>query len=194
MQSQRINLSPPVAVLIGAVAMCIAVAASLLVVTRTRDGDVVIISDPTSFEVVVEVRGAVHAPGVYRLSQDARLGDLLTAAGGVSNDADLAQHNLARRLVDGEVVQIELVSAATPVSAGLDPGAPPQAIAYKININTADSAELESLPGIGPVIAQRIIEYRTANGPFTDVEQLTRVQGISENQVAEIQNLITIGP
>jgi competence protein ComEA len=194
MPLQRINLSPSIAVLIGAVTMCVAVAASLLMVTRANDGDVVIISDPTSFEVVVELRGAVKAPGVYRLSQEARLGDLLTAAGGTTSDADLATQNMARRLVDGEVVIIEKISAATPITAELDPSIPAQAISYKVNINTADTAELESLPGIGPVIAQRIIDYRTANGPFTELEQLTRVQGISENDLEEIQNLITIGP
>lgn len=195
MQTVRNNVSPPGALLIGAITMCVALVISLVIVTRARDGDVVIISDPTQFEVVVEVRGAVLSPGVYRLPEDARLGDLLTAAGGASRDADLTSHNLARRLADAEIITIDKLGSASPVVA-VDGNLPnsQQTLNFRININSASQAELESLPGIGPVIAKRIIDYRVSNGGFTRIEDLTRVEGISEKVLAEIQNLITIGP
>jgi competence protein ComEA len=195
MQSSRFNVSPPGAMLIGAILMCVAAAASLLIVTRAKDGDVVIISDPSSFEIVVEIRGAVHSPGVYRLPDDARLNDLLTAAGGVSDGADLTSHNLARRLVDAEIVVIGRLGTATPIVAvQSDEPDNPQSIAFRVNINTASQAELESLPGIGPVIAQRIIDYRVTNGPYVMIADLARVEGVSDRLLADIENLITAGP
>ena len=187
------KMTPALAGLTGAIAMIVAVIASVIISGRANDGDVVIISDPADFEIAVEVRGAVRSPGVYRLSQDARLNDLLTAAGGVTSDADLAPLNLARRLSDAEVVVIERVSSATPVVA-LSTQVPPQSISYLININTATSAELETLPGIGPVLAQRIIDDRTANGPYRDVADLNRVSGISEKLIDDIRAQITVGP
>jgi competence protein ComEA len=195
MQSSRLKLSPAGAILIGAILMCVAVAASLLIVTNSNDGDVVIVSNPSSFEVVVEIRGEVQSPGVYRLPEDARLNDLLNAAGGASDAADLSTHNLARRLTDAEVVVIERRGAATPIVA-VQNGAPgnPQSISFKIDINSASQVELESLPGIGPVIAQRIIDDRLSNGRFTTVGDLTRVEGVSDTLLADIQNLITAGP
>jgi competence protein ComEA len=187
------KMTPALAGLIGAIAMIVAVIASFIISGRANDGDVVIISDPAAFEIAVEVRGAVNSPGVYRLSQDARLDDLLTAAGGVASDADLSPHNLARRLNDAEVVVIKRVSSATPVVASATE-LPAQSIGYRINVNTATSAELETLPGIGPVLAQRIIDDRTANGPYRDVADLTRVSGISENMIDDIRTQITVGP
>ena len=100
-----------------AIAMFAAVISSFIISGRSNDGDVVIVSDPAAFEIAVEVRGAVQTPGVYRLSQDARLDELLIAAGGANADADLAPHNLARRLDDAEVVVIERIGPATPVVA-----------------------------------------------------------------------------
>lgn len=189
------KVSPPGALLIGVITMCVAVVLSLMIVTRARDGDVIVISDPARFEVVVEVRGAVASPGVYRLPEDARLGDLLTAAGGASDGADLANQNLARRLVDAEIIVIDLTGRATPVVAVQeDVSADVQTMNSRVNINTASQAELETLPGIGPVIAQRIIDYRVSNGRFTSIEELSRVEGISGTLLAEIQNLITVSP
>jgi competence protein ComEA len=195
MQSARPNISPPGALLIGAVMMGVAVVMSLMIVTRAKDGDVLIISDPSQFEIVVEVRGAVRSPGVYRLPEDARLDDLLNAAGGITEGADLTTQNLARRLADSEVVIIGRLNLATPVVAIQDDlSENPQLVSFKIDINTASRAELESLPGIGPVIAQRIIDYRSSHGRFSSVTDLTQVEGVSDHLVTEIQNLITVGP
>ncbi|HYP59870.1 MAG TPA: ComEA family DNA-binding protein, partial [Thermomicrobiales bacterium] len=146
-----------------------------------------------AFEIAVEIRGAVQTPGVYRLSQDARLNELLIAAGGANADADLAPHNLARRLFDAEVVVIERISQATPVVAEATQTVP-QSINYRIDINTATNAELETLPGIGPVLAQRIIDDRVANGPYRDITDLARVQGISDTLIDEIRAQVTVGP
>ena len=193
MHFSRTKMTPALAGLTGFVAMIVAVFTSLIISGRANDGDVVIISDPAAFEIAVEVRGAVRSPGVYRLSQDSRLGDLLTAAGGVTTDANLAPHNLARRLSDAEVVVIERVGSATPVVA-MASEVPPPSISYQININTASNSQLETLPGIGPVLAQRIIDDRNANGPYRDVADLARVPGISKKLIDEIQTQITVGP
>lgn len=195
MTSSRFAISPPVALLTGAVLMFLAVAASLMIMTRSRDGDVIIVADPSMHEIAVEITGAVRTPGVYRLPQDARLADLLAAAGGANADADLSRHNLARRLQDAEQIVISARSAATPVIAsdGETPDTA-QSISYKVNINSATQAELESLPGIGPVLATRIIEFRTANGQFRSTRDLTRIEGISDRLLSEIVDLITLGP
>jgi competence protein ComEA len=191
----QFNLTPALAVLIGCVTMFVGIGSSMIISQRANDGDIVIVSDPRAFEIVVEVRGAVHSPGVYRMQQDARLADLLREAGGANPDADLAPHNLARRLNDAEVVIIDRAGLATPIVADTDVGTTaPISISARININTATAAQLETLPGIGPAIAQRIIDDRTQNGAYRDIFELTRVPGISEKVLAEIQNQITVGP
>jgi competence protein ComEA len=195
MQWPQFNLTPALAVLIGCVTMFVGIGSSLIISERANDGDVVIISDPKAFEIVVEVRGEVRSPGVYRLPQDARLADLLSAAGGATGDANLAPHNQARRLNDAEVVTIDSVGMATPVVADTgEETTAPISISARVNINTATAAQLESLPGIGPAIAQRIIDDRKQNGPYRDISELTRVPGISGKLLAEIQNQITVGP
>jgi competence protein ComEA len=146
--------------------------------------------------VVVDVRGAVIAPGVYELPPDARIQDAVAAAGGLTADADLSTINLARRLRDGEVV---LVSALpTP---GTPPAPPPnagQASAsetgkIKININSATATELEQLPGIGEVIAGRIVAFREENGAFRAVDDLILIDGISARTIDRIRDLVTTG-
>jgi competence protein ComEA len=195
MQWPQFNLTPVLAVLIGCVTMFVGIGSSLIISQRASDGDIVITSDPRAFEIVVEVRGDVLSPGVYRLPQDARLADLLSAAGGTTGDADLAPHNLARRLNDAEVVIIDRAGLATPIVSGTDTEmTAPISISARININTATATQLETLQGIGPALAQRIIDDRTHNGPYRDVAELTRVSGISEKLLAEIRNQITVGP
>jgi competence protein ComEA len=195
MHPNRLLASPPLLVLASAVVAATAVVASFLLAARQNDGDVVILSNPAVVEIAVEVRGEVANPGVYRLPEDARLIDLLDAAGGATREADLAAHNLARRIDDAEIVTILPVSAASPVAivatVEIDDG---NSLAYRVNINSASRAELEALPGIGPVIAQRIIDYRLAHGPYRSAADLAEVEGVSESLLAEIEDLITIGP
>jgi competence protein ComEA len=148
----------------------------------------IVIRDAAQMRTIsVQVSGAVLSPGVYELDPDARLGDAILAAGGAAADADLAQLNLARRLTDGEIVAIPAIQP-TP-----GPGTPqPTAVAGAIDINTASAAELDTLPGIGPALADAIIEYRTEHGPFGSVDELARVPGISARMVDTMLGQITI--
>jgi len=137
--------------------------------------------------ISVQVSGAVATPGVYRLDPDARLGDAIQAAGGAAPGADLAQLNLARRLQDGEDLQIPVIrptaGPGTVVSG---------ALSGLIDINTASAIELDTLPGIGPALADAIIEYRTEHGRFGSVDELARVPGISVRMVDNMRDLITV--
>lgn len=131
---------------------------------------------PSDVTLVVHVVGAVARPGVVLLATDARVADAIAAAGGALVDADLARLNLARGLVDGEqVVVAHLGATGVPAPSTATPST-----AAPIDLNTATPAELEALDGIGPVLARRIVEHRTAVGAFTDVAQLRDVAGIGE--------------
>ncbi|MEW6032298.1 MAG: helix-hairpin-helix domain-containing protein [Bacillota bacterium] len=149
-------------------------------------------------EVVVHVAGAVLRPGVYSLPEGSRVIDAVTAAGGVKASADPDAVNLARRVADGEQVYIPTrdetrASSAWPaVREAQNQAAGGPATGGKVNINTASQAELETLPGVGPSIARRIIEYRLQNGPFRALEELMNVSGIGEKRFAELVDLITI--
>lgn len=150
-------------------------------------------------ELVVHVSGAVAAPGVVQLPAGARVDDALQAAGGPTDDADLSAVNLARPVGDGEQIHLpvpgEEPRAADPAAAG--PGAseagdaPAAATPGVIDLNTASAAELEELPGVGPAIAQRIVEHREKNGPFTSVDGLLEVSGIGPSTLEEIRDRAT---
>lgn len=133
---------------------------------------------PPVTEVVVHVAGAVKKPGLIRLPSGSRVADAVEAAGGAAKPRDLDSVNLARILVDGEQI---LVGKARSESGSSG-----------ININSASAKELEDLPGVGPVLAQRIIDWRTANGPFTSVDDLNSVPGIGDSVLANITPLATV--
>jgi competence protein ComEA len=154
--------------------------------------------DPaTSSGVFVHVTGAVNKPGVYQLPAGARVIDCVTAAGGARPDADLSSINLARPLTDGERVyiprrgEVPPAGVAPPDPSGGGGGGSGNASA-KVNINTASASELEQLPGIGEVIAQRIVDYRTQHGPFKTVRDLLKVEGIGEKKFESIQDHVTV--
>jgi competence protein ComEA len=145
--------------------------------------------------VIVYISGAVRAPDVYRLPSEARLKDLVIAAGGLSAEADPEQINLAERLKDGQHIRIPRQGEAPPASTGAEDTASATPEQGKlVNINTAGAAELDGLPGIGQSIADRIVEYRTTNGPFKAAEDLRNVKGIGPALFAKIAPLITVGP
>ncbi|MBA3450361.1 MAG: ComEA family DNA-binding protein, partial [Chloroflexia bacterium] len=142
----------------------------------------------------VDVRGAVSTPGVFTLPPGARVQDAIAAADGLAPSADLATINLARRVRDGEVIYIQqkLVPGSSPVPGSVSQldditSESPQ----KINLNTATVAELDILPGIGVVTAERIVQFREENGPFRSVDELIQVQGISDRTVDEFRDQIT---
>lgn len=163
---------------------------------RGGRGPLIVATDPTLVTVVVEVRGAVVRPGVYSLAEDGRLGQLVEMAGGVTADADLRRLNLARRLADEELVVVPSLSATPVVGPGEADVQPAQTSGGGglVDLNVATQAELEALPGIGEVLATRILAYREANGPFGRVEDLDAVDGISQGLIEELRDLVTVGP
>jgi competence protein ComEA len=137
--------------------------------------------------IYVHLLGAVVHPGLYQLPVDSRAVDAVAAAGGFLGDADRAALNLARFLSDGEQVYVPVVGELpqdSPLSAG--------AVGGKVNLNTADSATLETLPRVGPAMAARIIAWRDANGRFAAVEDLKSVSGIGDKTFEAMRDLVTV--
>ena len=147
--------------------------------------------------IIVDVRGAVNKPGVYPLPLGSRVQDALTLAGDVTSSADTRLLNLARRINDGEQIYVPLIGEATPTvvatpGKGVQLNAPTKIPSGKINLNTATLAELDTLPGIGPAIAQRILDYRAQNGDFKTIDDLKKVRGIGDALFNQIKDLIAV--
>lgn len=140
--------------------------------------------------VVVHVSGHVNQPGVYELDVGDRVSDAIDAAGGPSADADLDSINLARVLNDGEQIRVAAVGESAVAGAGGAGGA--AGGGGTININSADAETLETLPGVGPVLASKIITYRESNGPFTTPQDLDNVSGIGPALLEQIVPLVTV--
>lgn len=139
--------------------------------------------------VVVHVAGLVVAPGVFRLPAGSRVVDAVEAAGGVQPGVDTSGVNLARVLVDGE--QIAVGVPAAPDADGVG-GSGSGAAAGPLDLNTATEAELDALPGVGPVLAGRIIAWREEHGRFTAVEELLEVSGIGTATFADLAGLVRV--
>jgi competence protein ComEA len=141
--------------------------------------------------LVVHVVGAVRRPGLYRLREGARVADAVARAGGAVRGAELAGLNLAAPLVDGVQVLVPRraagVTDAAPGSAAPSAGA----LSSKPSLSSATVEQLEELPGVGPVTAQRIVDYRTAHGPFASVDDLDAVPGIGPTRVEQLRDLVT---
>ncbi len=169
------------------------VAALVWVVARNPSGTSVTLRPvPTDKPIIVHITGAVPRPGVYALPQGARVQDAISAAGGFLAEAEKSGINLARALEDGEQLDIPYVEGFSPVIA-----TPPEELFVPtsdlIDINTATTFELETLPGIGPTTAQKIVEYREANGPFLSIDDIINVPGIGPTTFDRIKELITVG-
>ena len=173
------------------------VALLIWVVSRNPRGQAVILRPvPTEKPIVVHVTGAVPRPGVYALAQGSRVQDAISAAGGFLADAEKNGINLARALEDGEQLNIPYVEGASPViGTEVPPFASTQSSSSSelVNINTASQTELETLPGIGPTTAQKIIQYREQNGPFVSTQDIINVPGIGPGTYERIKDLITVG-
>lgn len=146
--------------------------------------------------LVVAVSGRVRRPGVVTVPAGARVIDVLKAAGGPLPGADLGMLNLARKVADGELVTVG-VPAPAPGGPATGGGAPPAGAAAggadgPIDLNTATLAELDTLPGVGPVLAQRILDWRTEHGRFATVDQLSDVPGIGDARLAQLRDLVRV--
>jgi competence protein ComEA len=189
------------------VALAVVGLAGLIISNRPGPAPIEIrplVSVPTPIpSIYVHVDGAVDAPGVYAFAAGARVFEAIDAAGGATEDAELGELNLAARVADGQklviparrpppsvdqtesiVVAVSAPPAAAPPSSASSPA--------KININSATQRILETLPGVGPVTAQRIIDYRTSNGPFTRVEQLRDTRLVNNSVFERIKALVSV--
>lgn len=148
---------------------------------------------PTVALIGVDVIGAVQQPGVYFLVSTARVQDAVVAAGGLAPTADREAINLAAHLTDAQQLLIPHIGAARPSVAAAPAAASNGSTSALININTADATALAALPGIGAAMAERIIEYRVANGPFASVDDLQNVRGIGATLFAKLKDGATTG-
>jgi competence protein ComEA len=154
-------------------------------------------SSAPSRTLVVSVSGRVARPGLVQVPDGSRVADVVAAAGGALPGVDLAALNLARRVNDGEQVAVGVPTA--PDAAGAESSASGSGVAAgsggpaaKIDLNTATVAQLDALPGVGPVTAQHIVDWRTRNGGFAKIEQLREVDGIGEHRFQQLHDLVTV--
>lgn len=159
---------------------------------QVTTGVAVVPSAATAVEpesLVVAVAGKVRRPGLVRVAPGSRVADVLQAAGGPLPDADLSGLNLARKVGDGEQVAIgvppALDTGSVPATGGSGPAGP-------LDLNAATVEQLDALPGVGPVTAQRILEWRTRNGRFATVEQLREIEGIGERRLGQLRELVRV--
>lgn len=149
----------------------------------------------TASEVVVDVAGKVRRPGLYHLPAGSRIDDALTAAGGPRRGVNLSTLNLAAVVVDGQQILVGVPGTA-PVGGGAAPGGVPPATTGSsiapVSLNTATLDQLETLPRIGPVTAQKILDYRASHGSFTSIDQLKDVSGIGDVTFAGLAPLVTL--
>jgi competence protein ComEA len=154
----------------------------------------------TAAGIVVHAAGAVRQPGLYRLGRDARVADLLDAAGGPTLETDLDRLNLAAPLADGQRLYVPRKGEVSPPAVGPDGGATgggagsgaPEATG-PLDLNTATAEQLDTLPGVGPATAAAIVSHRERNGPFATVDGLLDVRGIGPAKLEALRDLVTVG-
>jgi len=160
-----------------------------IIARSPRGNSVELLPAPTPAPLIVDVAGAIPKPGVYEFPEGSRVKDAVEAAGGFLAEADKSTINLAAPLEDGQRLEIPFLAGTEPLGA-----VPTQEVqAELIDINTADVDTLSTLPGIGPTLAQRIVDYRDTYGPFFFIEDLMNVEGISAATFENIKDLITTG-
>lgn len=142
---------------------------------------------PGDMEIMVDVKGEIRSPGVYEMSADSRVNDVIQKAGGFTDEADQTQVNLAQKVHDEMIIIISKTAEDTEAGAAVltsDSG--------KVRINVAEQAEIETLSGIGPSKAQAIIQYREENGLFQTAEELLEISGIGESTLDNIKDDLII--
>jgi competence protein ComEA len=167
----------------------------LLLISRSPEGNPIpLLPAPTASPIIVHVKGAIPRPGVYEFPEGARIRDAVAAAGGLLTEADIESINMAAPLEDGQQLDIPYAGGegGTPPLAteAPIPGSTPSA--DLININDATLEQLDNLPGIGPTTAQKIIDYRTTNGPFQRIEDIMNVSGIGPATFDKLKSLIGV--
>ena len=201
MRGQAARVAAAGFALLGALAL---VVAAVMLLTRSDDTAPVAIVAPEATaapalppsDIRVQVSGAVMVPGVYAMVEGDRVMDVIAAAGGVLPDADLSGINLARRVQDEAHYHVPLTGEAPASTAGptfATAESPPQDDrSGLIDLNTATESELEALPGIGPVMASRIVAHREANGPFASIDNIQDVTGIGPKTLEALRTLVTV--
>jgi len=186
----------PILYMVSGILLGLFVAVLVWVVARNPSGQAVTLRPPpTEQPIIVQIAGAVPRPGVYALAKGSRVQDAISAAGGFLAEADKTGINLARALDDGEQLEIPYAEGSSPVLGTPLPASTEATSSTElIDINTASLAELDSLPGIGPTTAQKIIDYREQNGPFLTKEDIINVSGIGPGTYERLKDLITVGP
>lgn len=145
---------------------------------------------PVEMSLVVDVQGEVINPGVYQLPAGSRVGDAIKAAGGVQKGSDSSSVNLARFIEDGEQIYVSNVDVIEQGRSGQNSN---RIVGQgRLNVNRANESELDGLPGVGPVLAQRIIAYRNEHGNFGAVEDLQKVAGIGPAKFSELRTFVTV--
>jgi competence protein ComEA len=191
------------------VGVCLALAALVLVGQRLAHAGAAsepaavatplepVASAPARAILVVHVVGEVRRPGLYRLRDGARIADAVHRAGGALRDADLAAVNLAAPLVDGVQVvvpaRVEAPGSSSSSSSGAGSGSAGVvgATGPLVSLSSATIEDLDSLPGVGPITAQKIVDYRTEHGPFASVDDLDAVPGIGPTRIEQLRDLVT---
>jgi competence protein ComEA len=162
--------------------VCVAILGSVVLLVLRRPAPLVqVIDQPPASTVVVQVDGEVLHPGIYHLSTGARAGDAVRAAGGLSPRADATAVNQARLLRDGDRITLPARQASPGISS-----------VPRIFLNVAGETELKTLPGIGPVLARRIIAHRMRDGPYHRLEDLLRVEGIGPKLLERLRPLVVV--
>lgn len=192
-------------VLLGVIAGFI-LAGTLVFVSRAPAGEPIVLQPaPTKAPIAVHVIGAVPRPGLYTFPEGARVQDAIDAAGGLLSSANVNAINLAALLGDGQQLDIPYAAGSEPTDLGGSesefpfPDTPPPDSENSentdlevVNINTATLEELDTLPGIGPTTAQKIIDYREENGPFSIIEDIMNVSGIGPATFEDLKDLISV--
>ena len=163
----------------------------LFLVTRPPRGEpIVLLPAPTPAPITVYISGSVNQPGLYALPTGSRVNDAIQAAGGFTGEANTGVLNLAEILEDGEQIKVPGIMPPDPAS-GMSRSINPSLTLVDINIATLE--QLDTLPEIGPITAQNIIDYRNANGAFAKIEDILDVKGIGPMTFEKIKDLITVG-
>jgi len=146
--------------------------------------------------VVVDVVGQVGRPGLVSLPAGSRVADAITAAGGATPEADVSLLNQARLVIDGEQIRVprpgEVIAAAPGAAGGGAAGGAGGGVGALVSLNSADLATLDGLPGVGPVLAQRILDWRSEHGRFTSVDELGEVSGIGDKLMSQLRPRVTL--